>query len=197
MEQSYDAMSFCYYSFRQRLSTATLLFAAVVVCIGSYTSEVHGYTPTEATFALLQNDTVNAPRMVKRDRNGALRLTAENGKGIGPKIEYMPEWRAFGWFTGNDVVEWEVKVPKTGSYDVFLEWSVSDKEAGKEFVFQAREADLQGTVRSTGSWEKFETLHIGTVRLTAGKQTMVFRSKAKFDIGALLDLREVRLVPAK
>ena len=36
-------------------------------------------------------DTVNAPRLVTASADGNLLLTAENGKGVGPNIKYMPE----------------------------------------------------------------------------------------------------------
>ena len=136
--------------------------------------------------------------MVRAERDGSLHLNAENGKGVGPKIEYMPEWKAFGWFTAEDKVVWDVRVPRGGAYDVYLTWSVSDKEAGKPFVFQAGDQTLEGIVRSSGSWEKFDTLKIGTLQLSRGKQTMIFKPKTSFGKGgALLDLRQIKLVLVK
>lgn len=132
---------------------------------------------------------------VRPEADGSLRLTAEKGKPIGPDIKYMPEWKAFGWFTSEDRVEWNVIVDESGKYDVFLEWSVSDKEAGKPFVFLAGDKKLKKKVGKTGSWETFKTKKIGRIRLPAGQQKMVFKPNSKFEEGALLDLREVRLVP--
>ena len=168
---------------------------ALLALLASTGSIAGSHAVKEPTF---EADTLNKPQMVRAERDGALHLNAENGKGVGPKIEYMPEWKAFGWFTAEDKVEWEVRVPKGGAYDVYLTWSVSDKEAGKPFVFQASEKTLEGTVRSTGSWEKFETLKIGTLQLSRGKQKMIFKPKTSFGKGgALLDLRQVKLVPLK
>lgn len=145
-----------------------------------------------------KSDAVNKPVVVRPQRDGSMLLTAENGKGVGPKIEYMPEWRAFGWFTADDQVEWNVRVRKPGTYEVFMEWSVSDKEAGKPFTFQAGNERIEGVVRTTGSWEKFKNEKIGTIRLSGGKQKMVFKPKGTFGKGgALLDLRTIRLVPAQ
>src|SRR6476661_2740560 len=75
-----------------------------------------------------------------------LHLTAENGKPLGPDIKYMPEWKAFGWFTAKDSVEWDVDVPAAGDYNVQLEWSVSDEDAGKEFILIAANDKLTGIV---------------------------------------------------
>jgi hypothetical protein len=134
--------------------------------------------------------------LVIPEKDGTLRLQAEKGRGIGPKIKYMPEWKAYGWFTADDQVEWEVQVKK-GGYDVYLEWSVSDQEAGKPFVFKAGDQNLTGTVAPSGSWEDFKTVKIGHMKLRSGRHKMVFKPNSKFETGAILDLREIKLVPAK
>ena len=124
----------------------------------------------------------------------AILLTAENGKAIGPEIKYMKEWKAFGWFTAKDRVEWEVEVEKGGEYNVFMEWSVDDKEAGKQFLLETANDQLIGKVGTTGSWEVFKTEKVGEVTLKKGDQKIVFRSNADFKEGALIDLRQLRLV---
>lgn len=121
-------------------------------------------------------------------------LTAENGKPIGPDIKYMKEWKAFGWFTAKDRVEWEADVEKAGEYDVFMEWSVDDKEAGKKFLLETKNDQLIGEVGKTGSWETYKSDKIGTVKLEKGNQKIIFRSNEDFKEGALLDLRQLRLV---
>lgn len=150
-----------------------------------------------ANYVKSVRDTMNIPELVTPDHAGILRLTAENGKGIGPKIQYMPQWKAFGWFTSADVVEWEVDIPKAGVYNVNLEWSVDDKEAGKAFILECPGASLAGKVEKSGGWEDFKNKPIGQLRLTPGRQKIRFRPAKAFRDGALLDLREVRLVVAK
>src|SRR5690606_29707979 len=49
-------------------------------------------------------DPVNVPATVRTQPDWQLRLIAESGQGIGPNIKYMPEWRAFGWYTAADRV---------------------------------------------------------------------------------------------
>ena len=88
-------------------------------------------------------------------------------------------------------------VEKTGKYDVYLEWSVSDKEAGKSVVFEAGSKKVKGKVGKTGSWFTYETQKIGTIHLSAGQQKMVFKSNSKSEKGSMLDLREVKLVLAR
>lgn len=169
------------------------LFALLLSC-GEQTSTTNNSAEDSAHILRLSSDTVNNPSLVT-DQSGTLLLTAENGKATGPAIKYMPEWKAFGWFTSKDSVEWEVDVKDAGDYKAELEWSVSDEEAGKEFILSAAGKEITGTVDRSGSWETFKTKDIGTIQLPAGKQKIVFKSKTNFpDSSALLDLRQIRLV---
>ncbi|WP_373522211.1 polysaccharide deacetylase family protein [Aquiflexum sp.] len=140
-------------------------------------------------------DTMNIPQLVRPSKDGQLQLTAENGRGKGPAIKYMPEWKSFGWFTSNDSVLWEVDVPMDGTYEVWLDWSVSDEEAGKEFVLTAGKEKLLGIVEKSGSWETFQKKSIGTIKLKKGYEKVIFKSNEAFEEdGAILDLREIILI---
>src|SRR5690606_23493654 len=92
---------------------------------------------------------INVPATVRAQPDGQLRLIAERGQGIGPNIKYMPEWKAFGWYTAADRVEWEVEIKEAGQYHVFLDWSVSDDTAGNPFVFEGGGASIEGVVGKT------------------------------------------------
>jgi hypothetical protein len=105
----------------------------------------------------------------------------------------MPDWTAYGWFTAADRVEWEVDVEVTGEYHAQLVWSVSDEESGKQFILEADNQKLIGTIVPSGSWETFKTKNIGAIKLKAGRQKIIFKSNKPFDKGALLDFREIKL----
>lgn len=139
----------------------------------------------------------NTPQTVYAQTGKPLLLKARYAFASGPEIAYMPEWKAFGWFTGKDKVEWTVDVSETTTYDVTLDWSVSDDESGKGFVLEGGEQPLKGVVEKSGSWETFKEKQIGKIRLEKGRQTLVFRPAEEFTKGALLDLRTLTLVPAK
>jgi hypothetical protein len=140
-----------------------------------------------------QPQSANRPTIVKTETDGMLRLTAQKGKGIGPKIKYMPEWWAFGWFTNLDRIEWDVEVELEGEYNAELVWSVSDDTAGNEFLLEAGKQKLTGTIDRSGSWEIFKSKNVGTIKLKPGKQKIVFKSnKPNVDAG-MLDLREIKL----
>lgn len=132
---------------------------------------------------------------IKQRKGKPLLLDAQRGIGIGPEIQYMPEWKAFGWFHAKDRVEWDVEVVVAGNYNVILEWSVSDEEAGKEFVLEIGGQQLKGVVGKSGSWETFKRAVIGDIRISKGRQRVIFRPVAsEFEKGtALLDLRAITL----
>ena len=144
-----------------------------------------------------ERDSTNQEELVKEGNDGAYHLTAADAKVIGPEIKYMPEWKAFGWFTTKDRAEWNVEVEKAGKYDVYLDWAVSDSEAGKSFAFEAGNKRVKGKIGKTGSWFTYKMEKIGTVRLTAGRHQMIFKSNSQSETGAMLDLREVKLVLAR
>ncbi len=138
----------------------------------------------------------NHPEIVRPESDGTMLLKAEVAQAIGPEIKYMPEWKAFGWFTELDRVEWEVEVKHTGNFDVYLDWSVSDDSAGKAFVLEAGSQRIKGKVAKSGSWFTYRTEKIGRLRLPAGSHKVVFKPGSSKK-GSLLDLRTIKLVPVK
>ena len=157
-------------------------------------SAVHDLLPPSYKVA---RPATSSPEVVVVGSDNVLHLDAEVARAIGPEIKYMPEWKAFGWFTEADKVEWDVDVKERGKYDVYLEWSVSDAEAGKPFVLEADKKKLNGKIGKTGSWFTYRNEKIGTIQLQNGKQKIVFRPLSTSMKGALLDLRSVRLEKSK
>lgn len=140
-------------------------------------------------------DNLNIPGISRPAVNGTVYLTAEKGKGIGPDIKYMPEWNAFGWFTAKDRVEWDLDLPKKGTYEVWMEWSVSDEEAGKPFVITSGDQRIEGIVKPSGSWETFQKAKIGELVLEADFNRIIVASGWDFEGAALMDLKALTLVP--
>lgn len=155
---------------------------------------VHEMIP--ASFKL-KRDTINHQEIISRSEDGALHLSAAYAEGIGPNIKYMPEWKAFGWFTTDDRAQWNVKVSEPGKYEVYIKYAVSDNESGKSFVFESASRQLKGKINKTGSWFTYRIKKIGVIKLSAGVQKMVFKSGSGSRKGAMLDLAEVTLIPAK
>jgi len=140
---------------------------------------------------------INNPTVVRTEAGKPVDLRAEVARATGPDIKYMPEWRAFGWFTEKDRVEWDLELQEGGKYDVYVDWSVSDEEAGKPFIFEAGKQRINGKIGKTGSWFTYKYEKIGRIRLSAGTHKLVYKADPKSPKGALLDLRSMRLVPVK
>ncbi|HRP55179.1 neutral/alkaline non-lysosomal ceramidase N-terminal domain-containing protein [Agriterribacter sp.] len=139
----------------------------------------------------------NRPELVQSGSDGSYRLSSWLAGTSGNRIKYMPEWKAFGWFTTKDEAIWKVDIAKSGKYDIYLDWSVSDRDAGKRFELTAGNKKIKARVASTGSWFTYYTQKIGTLSLSQGTETIVVKSGSATEEGAMFDLREVRLVPAK
>ncbi|MEX2673767.1 MAG: neutral/alkaline non-lysosomal ceramidase N-terminal domain-containing protein [Phycisphaeraceae bacterium] len=139
----------------------------------------------------------NQPRLVTADDQRELRLHAEVGTPYGPRIEYMPEqqWQAFGWWTDQDYVAWDIQVDQPGEYKVHKTWSVADDSAQRPYLLEIGDQRLRDYVRRTGSWEIFETRQVGTVHLEEGRHRLKVKPAGAFGHGGLMDLREIRLVP--
>lgn len=135
-------------------------------------------------------------KVIEPNDQGELVLSAADATVHGEKIKYMPERKALGWWTANDYAEWKVKIPADGTYDVVMEWSLDKEHAGNKFTFEIGGTFLDGKTEATEGWETYESKKIGQMELKAGVQTAVLLPNGRFDT-ALLDLRSVKLVPAK
>lgn len=139
----------------------------------------------------------NQPELVRQGADGSYDLDSWIAGTKGDQIKYMPEWKAFGWFNTSDQAIWDVNITKSGRYDVYLEWSVSDAAAGKSIEFGTVNNKIKNRVEKTGSWFTFRTKRIGTLRLKQGKETMVLKSGDTREKGPMFDLRRITLVPVK
>jgi hypothetical protein len=75
-----------------------------------------------------------------------------------------------------------------------MEWSVDPAQAGNPFVIEAGKHRLESRVDSSGAWDVYQIKKIGQIELEGGVQTIVLKPNGSFKT-ALMDLRELRLVP--
>jgi hypothetical protein len=136
-----------------------------------------------------------SPQKITQAKDGAIVLPARHCTITGKSLAFMPEWDALGFWRDTDHVEWDVEVARTGTYDVTMEWSVDQKNAGNPFALVAGERRLEGKVPSTTRWDTYRIIKIGQIELTAGPQKIAFKPNGQFKT-ALMDLRELRLTPA-
>lgn len=125
--------------------------------------------------------------------NGIISLSAIKGKGIGPKIQYMEEWKAFGWFNESDRIEWIIEVQKPGKYDIYLEWSAEGGVIGNPYQLIIGKKMIQRNVKDTGSWEVFDKESIGSLRLKEGLYRVIIRPDPEIEKGGYFDVRSLEL----
>jgi hypothetical protein len=135
-----------------------------------------------------------SPQKVQAEKNNSLVLPARHCKITGKSLAFMPEWDALGFWRATDQVEWDVDVARAGTYDVAMEWSVDDKNAGNPFVIEAGSHRLEAKVPSTGRWNVYRIVRLGQIQLDAGPQKVTLKPAGDFKT-ALMDLRELRLTP--
>ena len=139
----------------------------------------------------------NKQEIIQKADDGSYSLVSWLANAEGSRIKYMPEWKAFGWYDAKDKALWKANIEKAGKYDVYIEYSVSDKEAGKTFALQYGNKKLKGKIEKAGSWFTFKTKKVGTIHLPAGVVDFVLGGGVEKESGSMFDLREVKLVPVK
>lgn len=137
-----------------------------------------------------------SPQVVKAEKDGSLRLMARHSELTGTSLAFMPEWEALGFWRAGENATWKVETAGPGVYEVVMEWSVDPKHAGNPFVLEAGEKRLEAKVESSGRWDIFRREKIGQLEMAAGAQTVALKPVGEFKT-ALMDLREVRLIPRK
>jgi hypothetical protein len=136
----------------------------------------------------------STPEKIQPNAAGQIVLSARASRIDGNKLAYMPEWDAHGFWRDTDQVSWSLEQVKAGTYDVFMEWSVDPAQAGNPFVIEAGKHRLESRVDSSGAWDVYQIKKIGQIELEGGVQTIVLKPNGSFKT-ALMDLRELRLVP--
>lgn len=101
------------------------------------------------------------------------------------------------WINVNDFLVWEFELPDSGEYEVRINYSCAPDSKGSSIVFSNGRAELQAKVRSTGGWEQFKRMRLGTLRLSKGKNTVSLRAVDIAEGGEVMRLRSVELIPAK
>ena len=168
--------------------------------VGHFALQMHSGNVMDVRFKEIEVKELPDPsadvKVVKPNDDGDLLLTAADATLHGPKIKLMPEKKSLGWWTERDYAEWKVDIPAAGTYDVIMEWALGEKHAGNKFTFEIGDQFVNGKTEATKDWDTYETKKIGQLKLGAGVQTAVFLPSGRFKT-ALVDLRSIKLVPAK
>ena len=139
----------------------------------------------------------NTPKLVTASADGVLHLRAAEAEIHGGALTFEPEFGNLGmWHGEGDHAIWSLDVPQPGKYRIEMNYACDAGSAGNSFVLTIGEAKLTHKVAGTGQWSNYGDVRLGVVELAAGRQRLAIRPAGPVR-GALLDLRELRLVPVK
>jgi len=136
----------------------------------------------------------NQPEIVKTGGDGSLKLLASNASIFGKTLVFEEKYKNLGyWASPDDQAIWSIDVAKEGRFDIWIDYAC--ETAGNSFTLQTGDARLTHKVNGTASWELYRRAKIGTLRLATGRHDVVMRPEGVIR-GALIDLKEIDLIPA-
>ncbi|HVJ83256.1 MAG TPA: HEAT repeat domain-containing protein, partial [Planctomycetia bacterium] len=138
----------------------------------------------------------NEPAMIKANAAGAYALPATAAEIYGPSLVFETGYRNLGYWTdAADQAVWTIDVAKEGEFEARIEWACPPPSAGQTLVSEVDEARIDFKVGPTGTWDGYKKATAGRLKLGAGVKRLVARPAGALK-GPLLDLKELRLVPA-
>ena len=140
----------------------------------------------------------NSPAIVRPGEDGSVVLSASAASVFGPNLIVEEHFRNLGnWLHENDHAVWTLELPAGKShysFDVEFDFACHRSAAGNKLVLSVAGQTLEGRVPSTDRWDRYSTWNVGTVTLPPGASRLVVFTRSP-PIQALIDLREIRLVP--
>jgi arylsulfatase A-like enzyme/lysophospholipase L1-like esterase len=113
------------------------------------------------------------------------------------RYEPMPFKDTLGWWArGEDWADWSFEIPRAGSFEVELMQGCGRGSAGSRVELRVGDQVLPWIVEETGHFQNFVVRHLGRITLAPGRHTLAVRPVQKVG-GAVMDLRQIRLVPAR
>src|SRR5262249_8669592 len=135
--------------------------------------------------------------LVRAAADGTLLLTSGNCEIYGSTLVYEPEHANLGyWASADDYATWTVDVPAAGKYQVEFYYSCDDSVKSNPYRLECGGQALAGRTISTGNWETYRDSQAGEITLPQGEQQITLRPVGRPQ-GALIDLKSIRLKPAK
>lgn len=136
---------------------------------------------------------------VQPDSDGAIRLHARFAITHGEMLRFEPQSykdTVGYWVRENDWAEWSCRPSQGGSYSVQLRYGCGDGQAGSEIVISVGDTQLSFKVESTGGFQAWRDVQLGTVPLSAGIPTTVTAKPKVKAKNAVMDIQQITLTPA-
>jgi arylsulfatase A len=133
-------------------------------------------------------------------KDGTITLPAKWARVHGEQLRYepLPHKNTLGYWTNvKDFAHWEFDVNEPGKFSVELLVGCGNGSGGSEVDVLVSKQKLTFTVEQTGGFQNFVPRTIGQVQIDkAGRHTLEIRALKKPG-PAVMDVREVRLLPVK
>jgi putative membrane-bound dehydrogenase-like protein len=138
----------------------------------------------------------NTPALIEPKPDNSFSLLAANCKIFGDTLVFEDQYRNLGyWNSETDRAVWSLNVAQGGKYDVWCDWALEADGPVNSFRLEAGDSRLAAKIPATGSWDVYRQSKFGSITLQTGRQNVELRAEGPFK-GALLDLREIRLMPS-
>jgi len=130
--------------------------------------------------------------------DGSVTLAAKTADVHGVMVRYepLPHKNTLGfWVRADDWVSWEFDINQPQTFRVEILQGCGTGSGGSQVEFAVGDQKLMVTIEETGGFQNFVHREIGTMNLDKrGRHTLTARPRSKPG-PAVMDLREVRLVP--
>jgi hypothetical protein len=141
-----------------------------------------------------------AGRITEQSADGSVLLHARDVTVHGDMVRYEPEphKNTIGyWMKKEDWVSWKFKVNTPGTFKVEALQGCGPGSGGSEVRFVVGDQSLKMKVQETKHFQDFIPRELGSIKLAkAGEYQLEVRPETKPGL-AVMDLRQVRLIPAK
>lgn len=98
------------------------------------------------------------------------------------------------WIDQKDWASWQFRVDRPGVMTLELIYAADRDSGGSRFVVVVSGQEIEGVVRETGTWARYEKNVLGTVTLPGGVHELAVRAISKPGLG-VMNLRSVSLSP--
>lgn len=130
--------------------------------------------------------------------DGTITLPARHAVVHGEKLQFepLPHKNTVGyWVDADDTAEWFVTTKAAGAWDIHVLQGCGAKQGGSRVRFQIGDARLEHSVVETGHFQNFRWHLVGTVDLPRGDRHVLEVSCVEKRRTAVMDIRQIRLVP--
>jgi len=138
-----------------------------------------------------------SPAVSRPGRDGVITLSACDAVVHGEKLQFEPltHKNTVGyWVNPNDFAEWSYAIDKPGEFDVEIMQGCGG-HAGSDVQLEFPEGAVPFVVEETGHFQNFVWRNIGRITLQETAVHQVSLKCKKLAKGAVMDMRQVRLVP--